>query len=53
MNIIINLQLDSIYTCFEKINDLSDYYSYDSLKIRISDILFTEKDNKFLGKKFV
>jgi len=37
--IIINSQIDSIYACFEKINDLSDDYSYDSLKIKINDIM--------------
>jgi len=37
--IIINSQLDSIYSCFEKINDLRNYYSYDSLKVKINDII--------------
>ena len=37
--IINNYDLDSIYFCFEEINDIDDYYSYDSLKVRIDEII--------------
>jgi len=37
--IIINSELDSIYSCFEEINDFDDYYSYDSLKVRLGDLI--------------
>ena len=37
--IINNYDLDSIYFCFEEINDIDDYYSYDSVKVRIDEII--------------
>ena len=37
--IIINSELDSIYSCFEEINDFDDYYSYDSLKVRLGHLI--------------
>ena len=37
--IINNYDLDSIYFCFEEINDIDDYYSYDSVKVRINEII--------------
>ena len=37
--IIINSELDSIYSCFEEINNIHDFYSYDSLKVRINGII--------------
>ncbi len=37
--IINNFDLDSIYFCFEEINDIDDYYSYDSVKVRIDEII--------------
>jgi len=39
-NYIVNKsELDSVYSCFEKINDIDDYYSFDSVKVRIKDII--------------
>ena len=37
--IIDKAELDSVYTCFEEINNINDYYSFDSLKVRIEDII--------------
>ena len=34
-----NHDLDSIYFCFEEINNINDYYSYDSVKVRIDEII--------------
>ena len=34
-----NYDLDSIYFCFEEINNINDYYSYDSVKVRIDEII--------------
>jgi len=37
--IVNNAVLDSVYNCFEEINDIDDYYSFDSVKVRIKDII--------------